>query len=76
MKTLAKVQEDRGLTVGETTREFGGYEGHTYSLLRAGKLPGARKVNGRWLIPAKSVREHLRRRKEREAKREAEEIPA
>jgi len=62
----------KGMTVGETTRRLGGYEAHTYALLRAGRLTG-RKVNGRWQIDEESVMAHLRRRQEREGIREATE---
>lgn len=56
----APANED--LSVSETTRRLGGYEGHTYALLRAGKLTG-RKVDGRWRIDAGSVAAHLRKRR-------------
>lgn len=36
-----------------------------YMLLWAGRLPGARKVDGRWLIAMEAVEERLRKRKGR-----------
>jgi hypothetical protein len=49
-------------TVRETVVTSGYSGNHIRNLLYAERIPGARKVEGKWLIPAASVDE-LRKRK-------------
>ncbi len=58
------MPEERYLTPIAAARRLGLGLDYLYKLMWAGKLP-ARKVNGRWRIPAAAIEQRL---KEREAR--------
>ena len=58
-------ESERMLSAREARKRLGVSLDFLYRILWSGQLPGARKVKGRWMIPAKAVEA---RRKQREAR--------
>ena len=57
------------LSVSETARELGFTIPYIFQLLHAGRIDGATKVDGKWEIPASSVRALQKNRESRKRAR-------
>jgi len=53
------MRKENDLTVRETAEKLGVRLDYTYELIWTGRLP-ARRVDGRWLIPAQAVEDRLK----------------
>jgi excisionase family DNA binding protein len=65
MEVVLVVVEEKmagSLSAVEAARRLGVTLDHIYKQLRAGRLDGAVKSRGQWLIPAQAIKTKLRRR--------------
>lgn len=59
---MGKCTNEPMLSAREARKRLGVSLDFLYRILWSGQLPGARKVKGRWMIPAKAVEARLRKR--------------